>query len=254
MMIPMTGRVCDGLNVNTARPRMPAWLVTLMVVATGFSVTAQSTNGPASTNNAPPRVAAPPPRLDEAAFRLIAERNIFNANRSGGTVRPATPTRRPATVETFALVGTMAYEKGTFAFFEGSRSEFTKVLKADGIIAGHKILNIQANSVKLEADGKEIELPVGSQMRREDAGAWQVSEARGGIALAASASSDPSNRSGRSDRGDDSSRSRRDGDASSRRSDGSESGRPPAATTPTSSADEAEILKRLMERRERESQ
>ncbi|MBE0544335.1 MAG: hypothetical protein IH623_23590 [Verrucomicrobia bacterium] len=246
MKIPTKGRVCDGSGVNTPRQTWPVLLVALMLAAMGFSVTAQSTNGPASTNAAPPRVEAAPSRLDEAAFRLIAERNIFNANRSGGTVRPATPTRRPTTVETFALVGTMAYEKGTFAFFEGSRSEFTKVLKADGIIAGHKLLNIQANSVKLEADGKQIELPVGSQMRREDEGAWQVSETRGGIALAASASSDSANRSGRSERGGDASRSRR--------SDGSESGRPPAATNPTSSADEAEILKRLMERRERESQ
>jgi hypothetical protein len=240
--------------MNTPRQTWPALLVALMLTATSIGVSAQSTNAPAVTSSTPARVEAAPPRLDEAAFRIIAERNIFNANRSGGTVRPSTPTRRPATVETFALVGTMAYEKGTFAFFEGSRSEFTKVLKADGIIAGHKLLNIQAKSVTLEADGKEIELPVGSQMRREDEGAWQVSEARGGIALAASASSDSSNRSGRSDRGGDSSRSRRDGDTSSRPSDGSESGSPPTATAPTSSADEAEILKRLMERRERESQ
>ncbi len=246
MMIPMTGKLCDGWDVNTARPRMSAWLVTLMVTATGFSVTAQSTNEPASTNDAPPRVEAAPQRLDEAAFRIIAERNIFNANRSGGTVRPPTPTRRPATVEVFALVGTMTYEKGTFAFFEGSRSDYTKVLKADGIIAGHKVVEIQANGVKLDFGGKELELPVGSQMRREDEGAWQISEARGGIAMVAGNASDPSGRSGRSDRSGDSSRPRR--------GDGSDSGSRPTTTTPTSSADEEATLRRLMERRERESQ
>lgn len=250
----MTGKLCDGLNVNTARPRMSAWLLTLMVATTGFSVTAQSTNEPASTSDAPPRVEAAPQRLDEAAFRIIAERNIFNANRSGGTVRPPTPTRRPATVEVFALVGTMTYEKGTFAFFEGSRSDYTKVLKADGIIAGHKVVEIQANRVKLDIGGKELELPVGSQMRREDEGAWQISEARGGIAMAAANASEASSRSGRSDRGGDSSRTRREGETSSRRGDGSDSGSRPTTTTPTSSADEEETLRRLMERRERESQ
>lgn len=253
-MIPMTGKLCDGWSVNTARPKMPASLVTLMVAAMGFSVTAQSTNELASTNDTPPRVEAVSQRLDEAAFRIIAERNIFNANRSGGTVRPPTPTRRPATVEVFALVGTMAYDKGTFAFFEGSRSDYTKVLKADGIIAGHKVVEIQANSVKLDLAGKEIELPVGSQMRREDEGAWQISEARGGIAMAASAATDASNRAGRSDRSGDSSRTRRDGDSSTRRGDGSDSGSRPTTATPAASANEDEILKRLIERRERESQ
>jgi len=33
----------------------------------------------------------------------------------------------------------MSYEKGPFAFFEGSSSEFQKVLKQDDTIAGFKI-------------------------------------------------------------------------------------------------------------------
>ena len=116
---------------------------------TGISVGAQPTNPPAGTNvpatNNPPIAAKPGPtprpspsaKLEEADFRIVSERNIFNANRSGGQVRLAT--RRPARVESFTLVGTMAYEKGTFAFFEGSSSEFTKAVKADGVTAATRL-------------------------------------------------------------------------------------------------------------------
>ena len=47
------------------------------------------------------------------------------------------------------LVGTMTYEKGTFAFFDGSSSEYRKALKRAGIIAGYKLTSIAANSVEL---------------------------------------------------------------------------------------------------------
>ena len=215
-------------------------LVMLAFAAAGFSAFAQSTHSPAGTNSPPARVESASPGTGESAFKIITERNIFNANRSGGQVRLAS--RRPAQIETFTLVGTLAYEKGTFAFFEGSSSEFTKAMKPDSVIAGHKLVDIYANSVKLEADGKNIELPVGSQMRREDAGLWQVAvaEARG-----SGASSNSSSRSSPSDRGSV---------ASPGSGTNSESGSKPSPNTSSSSADQAQVLKRLMERREKESQ
>jgi hypothetical protein len=229
-----------------------AWLVALMGAAVGFKSPAQSTNGQPAASDPPndaPRIESPAHGSDEAAFRIITERNIFNANRSGGTVRM--PSQRPTRVEFFTLVGTMAYEKGVFAFFEGSSAEFTKVLKANSVIAGHKLVDIYANSVKIEADGKEIELAVGSQMRREDEGAWHAAEASanaGGSSFASIRNGDSSNRSGRSDRG-------RGGDSRSRRDSSPDSGNRSTSntSTSTSSADQAEILKRLKERREKES-
>lgn len=124
----------------------------------------------------------------------------------------------------------MAYEKGAFAFFDGTSSEFAKVLKTDGVIAGHKIVDILADAVKLEADGKTLELVVGSAMRREDEGTWHPGE---GVASGYAASSDR-------DRSD--------------RANGSESASRAAPASSTASADQSEILKRLMERREKESQ
>ena len=183
---------------------------------------AQPTNPPAPTN-APATAAPPPPAriLTESAFALIGERNIFNASRSGGQVR--LPSRRPTSVEYFTLVGTMAYEKGVFAFFEGSSSEFTKVVKADDVMAGYKLADVLASSVKLEADGKLIDLPIGSQMRREDAGSWNVREASGSNGGSESASSP------------------------SRASSASSTSTPAAA-----SADMSDVLKKLMQRREKE--
>jgi hypothetical protein len=259
--------------MNAARHSWRAWLAALLVTAAVFSCAAQTTNGVAlSTNTAaqsanvtaqptsvtgpststPPTTASAPPRVesaaqgpDESAFRIIAERNIFDANRSGGTVRLSS--RRPSVVDSFTLVGTMAYDKGAFAFFEGSRSDFTKVLKPAGIIAGHKLVDVYANSVKLDVDGKEIELPVGSQMRREDEGMWQVADAQGGdYSAAPSGNGDSSSRYSRSDRGRDYPRSRR--------GESSESRNASPALTSSPNVNQDEVLKRLMQRREQESQ
>ncbi len=259
MRIPWGGKLCEVEGVNAAFHGWASWLVALMVAAAEFQSPAQSTNNPAAANSAPsdpPRVEAPVQGFDEPAFNVVTERNIFNANRSGGKV--VLPSQRAARIEYFTLVGTMAYTKGVFAFFEGSNSELTKAMKANGIIAGHKLVGIYANSVKIEADGKEIELPVGSQMRREDEGTWHAAEAgssAGGSSYASNRNGDSSSRSSRPGRGGDASnRSRRDGDSSRSRGENPESAKPTAPTPSSSGADQAEILKRLMERREKESQ
>ncbi len=213
----------------------------VVLAATAWSAAAQNTDGLATTNaaaltSAPPAATesvsrpdqTPPPaasagrNFDESAFRIVAERNIFDANRSGGQVRVSS-SRRPARVESFTLVGTMAYEKGAFAFFDGSSSEYTKVLQANGVIASHKLVDVLAHAVKLEADGKVLELPVGSSMRREDEGTWHLGDGVAGHAESSYAST---------------------------RTSAPES----SAGNSNSSADQSEILKRLMERRERESQ
>lgn len=275
MRIPIPVNRCesDGVNpplVNAIKPaivpgRMKAELrtvcFTLLLVSIVFAAGAEATNAPTNSNgpansSAPSRAESSPQKLDEAAFSMIGERNIFNAERIGA-VRIAS-SRRPARVESFKLVGTMAYAKGAFAFFEGSSSELTKVIPADGVIAGHKLVDILTDGVKLEADGKIMEVSIGSAMRREDEGTWRLGEAVAGNASSSYVSSrengdsNRSSRSGRSDRESDSSRSRR-GESDSEPGNGSESNRSATASA-ASTSDPAEILKRLMERREKESQ
>ncbi len=263
---------------GVTRPTLAIWLG-LMVAGSSFAATQSAdtliaTNATTATESTPRPVEVSSPSspnsrgMEDSAFRIVAERNIFNANRSGGQVRLSS-SQRPARVESFTLVGTMAYEKGAYAFFAGSSSEFSKVIKTTGVIAGHKVVDVLANSVKLEADGKITDLPIGSAMRREDEGAWKL-----GDAVAGSGASYASTRED-----DRSSRSGRDSGGRFSRSSRAESASEAAAISSNSSADqsdsrkqdkqdnkdlkkelkldskmESEILKRLMERREKESQ
>jgi len=164
-------------------------------------LTTVDTNSPGFTNTEDSpviiREARSPARLDLDSFRLIWERNIFNPNRSGRYTRTPPPVRRRepdrrAPVESFALMGTMSYEKGNFAFFEGSGSQYQKVLETSNTIGGYTITEITQAHVKLEStNGQAIELPVGMQMRRQEEGEWTVSEraqASGGYSRSSSSS------------------------------------------------------------------
>ncbi len=113
--------------------------------------------------------------LDETAgLRFIVERNIFDPTRSsrleGGPVERPKPRRS----ETLTLVGTMACEKGAYAFFEGSEPAFQKVLETGGEIADCKVAVIACSAVTLDAGTQRITLPVGTRMRREENGEWEL--------------------------------------------------------------------------------
>src|SRR5260221_10969417 len=156
----------------------------LLIAACG-AVAAEETNGPAlsavDTNsavfNAPEtnvvalREVRPVSTLDLRSFRLVWERNIFDPNRSPGsfTEGPRRDSGSPARTESFALVGTMSYEKGCFAFFESASSQYQKVLETSNRIAGYTIAESTPTHVKLEStNGLPIELRVGMQMKRRE--------------------------------------------------------------------------------------
>jgi hypothetical protein len=139
----------------------------LCLLGTAVTATAQETNG-----------SARPSRLSYESFRIIAQRNIFNPNRSSrGDRTPAVSSRREpdrrVRTESFALVGTLSYEKGTFAFFDGSSSQYQKALQPADTIAGYKIADIASSHVTLESTNSQtIQLPVGMEMKRQDEGEW----------------------------------------------------------------------------------
>jgi hypothetical protein len=108
------------------------------------------------------------------SFSIIQQNNIFNPNRrpefvynTNRTVRPRTPA--------FALVGTQSYEKGKFAFFNGSDSKYQKVLEPGGIIAGYTVKDVTLTNVTLAANGKDFSMPVGAQMRNQGSNKWELS-------------------------------------------------------------------------------
>lgn len=202
----MTPRV-HQLNSTRRRPGR-TWPVLLVL---GGLLQAQPTN-PAPAGVAEPgrsrgeTVARGEPAArsrpgDYNTFRVIAERNIFNASRSGGrAAAPPREARRPARVDTLALVGVMSYEKGTFAFFDGSSGEFRKATRTGGTVGDFKVVDIRPERVQLENGTNRFELRVGARLRREDQGPWQLSEsteplpgAGAGGASAASAPAEGSN-------------------------------------------------------------
>jgi len=127
-----------------------------------------------STNNA----SSASSRTDYVSFRIVSERNIFDPRRSGrSSGRPIArvePERR-VRMARFALLGTMSYEKGRYAFFDGSGSDFRKVAKPDDLIAGFKITEVAPTCVKLEmTNGQILELYVGMQMKKREDEDWQL--------------------------------------------------------------------------------
>jgi hypothetical protein len=144
-----------NLDIVPLKPAVRAAALVALLLAAVLSAAAQPTNG-----------------TDFASFQIIGQRNIFDPNR--------VPHRRSASsvarvVDSFSFVGTMSYAKGNFAFFDGTSPDFRKVLELDGSIADFKVTAITAKSVTLVSGTNETILPMGTQMRRDDAGHWVVS-------------------------------------------------------------------------------
>lgn len=122
---------------------------------------------------APTRTAAPAPSaVTVDTFRIISDRNIFNANRSGRRDRSSEDSQ--ARVDLVSFVGTIQYAKGYFALFDGSQSSFRKGFRAGESVGEFKIAKVSADRVELERDGKATSLSIGQQLRRAEGGDWTV--------------------------------------------------------------------------------
>jgi|YelNatPaOPRAMG01_1025707.scaffolds.fasta_scaffold116714_2 hypothetical protein len=109
------------------------------------------------------------PAQNFSSYRVISQRNIFNQHRvpvSRATPTPVVRTTPRTTTDAFSLVGTLVYEKGRFAFFDGTSPDYRKVAQPSDTIAGYKITAILPHSVQLESGGKQFEMKVGTQLRR----------------------------------------------------------------------------------------
>jgi len=189
-------------------------------LADGFFAGAQSNGVPGDT--------------DYGAFsQFIAQRNIFDPSRYPKEIRSSRPrTRIHSYAPEFSLAGTMTYEKGIFAFFNGNNDELKRVLQVNGTIAGYSVTDITVtNATLLGTDKKEISLKIGDRMEQQNNG-WQLvplelagSDAGSGIA---GSSTSPN---GNSTEGSDNS----------------------APAAPSASLGNNDVLKRLMQLREQEN-
>ncbi len=142
------------------------------------------------------------------AFRLVRTRNIFDperrAARSDNAPRPQTTTGRANYV---AVTGTMVTAGKSLAFFTGSRPEYSKVISVRDTIADFTITGITAKEVELERAGKQIVVPVGRQLPLEgaaaassDPGPWPPAPDAPGTGPAASPEAAPSTSSSPTDK------------------------------------------------------
>jgi len=158
------------------------------------------------------------------AFKLINDRNIFSSTRTRSSAREENRSQpRRVRVDKFALVGTMSYFKGSFAFFDGSESGYRKSVKVGEKVAGFEIQSISQDIAKLVAGTNTVVLKVGTGMQREEEGDWQPSASPGGFE-SASPKTEKSEKSEKSEGG----------------------------SSEASGGGESEILKRLLEKREKE--
>ena len=151
---------------NAQRRHLAIVALLLVSAIAGF---AQSTNAPASA----------PVRLTFDSFRPVSDRNIFNPNRyarSSGRTTRSTASTPASRVESISLVGVIAYEKGYFAFFDGTSSDYKQSLQAGGTIGQYHLTRVTSEAVQLATGTNTFDLKVGMQMRREDEGDWFLSE------------------------------------------------------------------------------
>lgn len=161
-----------------------------------------------------------PAAADPASYvRFIAERNIFNPDRRGsvpGEGRRPVERPRSTTTPTLTLVGTMDYARGRFAFFDGPGAEYRKTVGTNGVIAGFTVVAIRPSLVRLQPkEGAAIDLRIGTPLRLD--GAEPVE------AGASTASAD------------------------------ADKDKPSEDAPPAASGDAADILRKLMQKREQES-
>ena len=211
------------------------WTVLALALANGWSATAQRNRTIAPTVPGP---------TDYAQFSsFITTRNIFDPNRyeiRGSVQPPITP--RSRSTPTFTLVGTMSYEKGMFAFFDGNQSNLRKVLyqSDSNSIAGFTLAEITLAGVKLQAADKKqiVEMKIGQAMHQEGS-SWQLASQGGSFGGG-------NGGFGGRNRGFDSGSSRESA------APAADSSSPDTSAAPSPALEGNDILKKLMQQRQQE--
>ncbi|MDP3068895.1 MAG: hypothetical protein Q8N18_01345 [Opitutaceae bacterium] len=193
--LAITGAVAPAAEPAPA-PAAPATPAASSAPATPAPAPSRRSRSEPSTK-APARAEAPATQTGSfETFRLIADRNIFNSNRTGRRERSS---EEPAPrLDQISLVGTMESDRGLRAFFDGSSSAFRKALRDGESIDAFKVTQVSPSGVELERDGKTLSLRVGQQLRRPEGGEWNLisadvvrSEAAAAAAKASSGRIDP---------------------------------------------------------------
>jgi hypothetical protein len=108
---------------------------------------------------------------------LFRDRNVFDPNRSAprrGEVRRESAA--PPPTESFRLVGALIHDDKAFGFFDGSASDYRRVVALGEVIAGFKVVAIDTAAATLERDTQSLVLAVGAGMSRTGEAAWAATD------------------------------------------------------------------------------
>jgi hypothetical protein len=143
----------------------------LMIIAVIFSLWATSARAQESASRTP----------GFNSFKILLERNIFDPNRYPNKPKQLEQVKvkapRQVEIDSLTVTGALISGATTMAFFEGSQSEYERTVSVGSKIAGCLIMEINTNYVKLDVDGKLLELPISSHLVRRDQGEWEVTAA-----------------------------------------------------------------------------
>ena len=104
----------------------------------------------------------PAKRLNFESYRMVRVRNIFDPERQGNATIVSPPPTTPTTRSDYAaLTGILVTAEKSLAFFSGSRPEFNKVLSLSGTIAGATISKITESNIEVERNGKPVRIAIG---------------------------------------------------------------------------------------------
>jgi len=161
------------------------------------------------------------PSFGFEAFQVIIERNIFNPNRSGRA--RAAPETKPVRTDELSLVGIVRFEGDKVAVFDGTEPAFRRGYREGETVAGFQVERIDADVIRLSRNGQPLDLKVAQQLRRPDGADWKVAPVPAALA-------DPRVLAG----------------------NGSSPARTAEAAATEIPADASEVLKRLMQKREKQ--
>ncbi len=126
-------------------------------------------------------------------YEVVVTRNIFNPDRGRRPPPPKTikVERRPEPpkAERLVLTGTLVAENGNYGFFDGTKSDYRKVVRANSEIGGLKVIEITSKHASMQDGTNVFELKVGSEMAKQPDAPWKLSEGRSGFSSGGSLSS-----------------------------------------------------------------
>ena len=236
----------------------PALISLLWVLGRGGL--ALAAENPSATSNAP----------SFADFQIVVDRNIFDSERTPRKrSAPSVNVVRTAEAERITLLGTLIDGKERLAFLSGSKGTYSGTFRPGDKIEGMQLVDVSITGIRIAEGERSFDLPVGMILTRSDDDSWQVTarptpmpsarrtESAGGSASSGGSSDDILKRLAERRRKETGEKPE-SSEPPAPEPESPETAAPPqAAPTDTatgSSSDTEDILKRLREKRQRETQ